>query len=404
MPEDNYHLLLMCDTDTEINGDNINIESEANDIEEENVFQKPFFKRNKLTLKCSVSVFLLVLITCIMVVIIYNFSSNTEKYPSYPEIKRFLSTSSGEMFPDDKATIDTIGSSVEGVPIQVLDIRSHLWNGDTNGTSCSSPLIWIVCGVHAREWTSPLTCLHFISQLANIFKAGGDEGIMFRKFRYRILPVANPDGYKYTFSSNPLMRVHRKNRRKLGCDTNDGVDLNRNFPTGFVRMRSVCSDTYPGPEPFSEPETQAIRDAFQKDEPWLYFSVHGNGNAWMYPYPYAYSPKQSNSWESNKDVVDEVERKIHYKFSAEYRHGQASAIYGTTGGTMFDWVYEKLHVKRSFVLELKYVCDIPYESNSWSTEEKICEYQPPIENTKAIKEEAWFGFKELVKASYTQDC
>ena len=306
------------------------------------------------------------------------------------------------MFPDDNATIDTIGSSVEGVPIQVLDIRSHLWNGDTNGTSCSSPLIWIVCGVHAREWTSPLTCLHFISQLANIFKAGGDEG-MFRKFRYRILPVANPDGYKYTFSSNPLMRVHRKNRRKLGCDTNDGVDLNRNFPTGFQDpKKSVCSDTYPGPEPFSEPETQAIRDAFQKDEPWLYFSVHGNGNAWMYPYAYSY--KQANSWKSNKDVVDEVKRKIHDKFSADYRHGQASAIYGTTRGTMFDWVYEKLHVKRSFVLELKYVCDIPYESNSWSTEEKICEFQPPIENTKAIKEEAWFGFKELVKASYTQDC
>ena len=403
MPEDNYHLLLLCNTDTEINEDNIDLESEANDIcnEEENVFQKPFIKRNKLTVKCSVSAFLLMLITCIVVVIFYNFSSNATKYPSYSEIQRFLSTSASEMFPDDNATIDIIGSSVEGVPIQVLDIRSHLWNGDTNETSCSSPLIWIVCGVHAREWTSPLTCLHFISQLANIFKAGGDEG-MLKKFRYRILPVANPDGYKYTFSSDPQIRVHRKNRRKVGCNNNDGVDLNRNFPTGFVRLKSVCSDKYPGPEPFSEPETQAIRDAFQKDEPWLYFSVHGNGNAWMYPYAYSY--KQANSWQTNKDVVDEVERKIHDKFSADYRHGQASAIYGTLGGTMFDWVYEKLHVKRSFVLELKYVCDIPYESNSFSTEDKICEFQPPIENTKAIKEEAWFGFKELVKASYTQDC
>ena len=246
MPEDNYHLLLLCDTDTEIDEDNINIESDVCN-EEENVFQKPLFRRNKLTLKCSVLVFILVLITCIMVVIFYNFSSNTRevdtttttittttittttttttittttttttKYPSYSEIKRFLSTSSGEMFPDDKATIDIIGSSVEGVPIQVLDIRSHLWKGDSNGTSCTSPLIWIVCGVHAREWTSPLTCLHFISQLANIFKAGEEEE-MFRKFRYRILPVANPDGYKYTFSSNPQIRVHRKNRRKSGA-------------------------------------------------------------------------------------------------------------------------------------------------------------------------------------------
>ena len=305
------------------------------------------------------------------------------------------------MFPDDIVSIETIGSSVEGVPIQVLNINHIIGVGDTNGTSCSSPLIWIVCGVHAREWTSPLTCLHFINQLANIFKTR-DEEDMFRKFRYKILPVANPDGYMYTFSSNPQDRVHRKNRRKVGCNVNDGVDLNRNFPTGFTRTKNFCSDTYPGPEPFSEPETRAIRDAFQKDKPWLFFSVHGNGNAWMYPY--AYTKTRANFWKSNQDVVDEVERKIQDKFSAHYRNGQASFVYGTLGGCMFDWVYEKLHVRRSFVLELKYVCDIPYESNSWSTEDKICEFQPPIEKAKAIKDEAWFGFKELVKASYGQDC
>ena len=101
--------------------------------------------------------------------------------------------------------------------------------------------------------------------------AGREDNVVV-SFRYNFLVVANPDGYNFTFSQDPNKRTHRKNRRKVGCQTEndgngDGVDLNRNFPVGFNNNSLVqddhCSKTYPGPNPLSEPETRAIRDAFQ---------------------------------------------------------------------------------------------------------------------------------------------
>ena len=79
------------------------------------------------------------------------------------------------------------------------------------------------------------------------------------------VPVANPDGYDFTFT--PGNRLWRKNLRDNDGDgritANDGVDLNRNFPTkwGYDDEGSSPeggSDTYRGSGPASEPETQAL--------------------------------------------------------------------------------------------------------------------------------------------------
>ena len=71
--------------------------------------------------------------------------------------------------------------------------------------------------------------------------SGGDEeesDKVLKLFRYKILLVSNPDGYKYSFSNDPrVRRMQRKNRRIFdNCSDfanpagdGDGVDLNRNF-------------------------------------------------------------------------------------------------------------------------------------------------------------------------------
>ena len=78
------------------------------------------------------------------------------------------------------------------------------------------------------------------------------------------MPVANPDGYDYTFSTE---RFWRKNLRDNNGDgqitVGDGVDPNRNYPTKWGSDDEGSSpdpadETYRGPSPASEPETQAV--------------------------------------------------------------------------------------------------------------------------------------------------
>lgn len=52
-----------------------------------------------------------------------------------------------------------------------------------------------------------------------------------------------------------------------------GVDLNRNFETGW-RESSPSSETYGGPYPLSEPETQVLRSVFSTYKPTFYVNMH----------------------------------------------------------------------------------------------------------------------------------
>jgi len=113
--------------------------------------------------------------------------------------------------------------------------------------------MWIDGGIHAREWISPAAVTYIID-----FLVENSENL---ETDYYILPVVNPDGYEYTFNSD---RLWRKNRRK--GSTCAGIDLNRNFGYrwgGKGTSKNMCHDTYAGKKPFSEPETDAIRNFFE---------------------------------------------------------------------------------------------------------------------------------------------
>ena len=118
----------------------------------------------------------------------------------------------------------TIGHSVELRPIKLLRISP----GRSERRS-EAPLVWVVCGVHAREWTSPLACLQIIKHIRDLLlcRAVTSEDDNF-------VVITNPDGYIYSMS-DPSRRLTRKNRAAIGCPASerDGVDLNRNFGTGF---------------------------------------------------------------------------------------------------------------------------------------------------------------------------
>jgi hypothetical protein len=105
-----------------------------------------------------------------------------------------------------------------------------------------------------------------------------------------IVPVGNPDGYQYTFTTE---RLWRKNLRDNNGDgqiaVGDGVDINRNFPShwGYDNEGSSPSgsdDTYRGSAPGSEPETQAVMDFISNNDFKFILSYHTYSNLILYPW------------------------------------------------------------------------------------------------------------------------
>ena len=333
-----------------------------------------------------------------------------KEYPSHEEIDKIIETIPTKYSKNISVNISTIGYSVESVAIKEVSLyNAEKLSQENDGASCSYPLVWVVCGVHAREWTSPLTCLHFLHELI--------EDDLLDQFRVKMIVMANPDGYIYSFQEyGDPRREFRKNRRKVGCDNdvNDGVDLNRNFGIGFNHGddcaaespwpwsgpcpydSSLCSITYGGPEAFSEPETRAIRDAMTADVPWFSLSLHGNGDSWSYPY--AHQTKSVSSLGSDLELAMDL---VYEQFGTVYRHGCTSCVLYRAGGTMTDWAWEELGVRRPYTLELRNLC----EEEVYQGTPAACIFQPNMDKALSIiLPEAWFGFKNLINEAHKTDC
>lgn len=95
-----------------------------------------------------------------------------------------------------------------------------------------------------------------------------------------VIPVVNPDGAMYVFTTDPTWR---KNRH-TGC----GVDNNRNYSVYWGACNGssgLCADeTFRGTAPDSEPETQAVEALTQEGRPLFALSYHSYGQYILYSY------------------------------------------------------------------------------------------------------------------------
>ena len=77
------------------------------------------------------------------------------------------------------------------------------------------------------------------------------------RFAVWLVETVNPDG---------IAQNQRKNAH--------GVDLNRNFSVGWKPNSDTSSGYYPGPKPFSEPESKAVKRLAKRIEPDLSIFYH----------------------------------------------------------------------------------------------------------------------------------
>jgi Zinc carboxypeptidase len=160
----------------------------------------------------------------------------------------------------------SIGKSVQGKDIVALKVSEDA-RSDRDG---KKPSVLYLGAQHAREWITPEMIRRLAHHFVDNYSTDRDIRELLEDNELWFVPVANPDGYDWTFQ--PGQRLWRKNLRDNNGDglinAADGVDLNRNFAHkwGYDNEGSTpdpTDDTYRGPGPNSEAETKAL-DAFAK--------------------------------------------------------------------------------------------------------------------------------------------
>lgn len=179
---------------------------------------------------------------------------------------------------------EIIGKSYEGRDIVCYTFGAPLEQ--------NKPQILLTALHHAREPASIVAIIYFLQKFFESAQKGDQNASYLLKERtIFVIPVVNPDGYYFNEMRHPNGGgLWRKNRRKIN-DTTYGVDLNRNYgpyefwnSTNGGSLSAPNSNLYRGTEPFSEPETRAIRDFCNSKNIRLAFNYHTYGEVFIVPY------------------------------------------------------------------------------------------------------------------------
>ena len=222
----------------------------------------------------------------------------------------------------DRVSLHGIGSSIDGRTIWALRIGG----GGANAT----PML-INGTQHAREWIAAMTTTCVADRLVRDYDRDPKIRAFVDSTTLWVVPVVNPDGYQYSWSSS---RYWRKNRRG-----GYGVDLNRNWSVAFGGSGSSSnkrSDIYRGEYAFSEPESAAIRDLAKRERPKLAIDFHSYGQLVLYPWNY--TSKRADDHDQLTATGDAMASAIFSQHGVRYTLMSGVELY-PAAGTAQDFMY-----------------------------------------------------------------
>lgn len=181
-------------------------------------------------------------------------------------------------------TLESIGTSFENRDMKVMRITSSV-----KKRGVDKPIFFVEGGLHAREWLSPATVLVVAFTLASQYDRNSEVRSILNTWDFRILPVANPDGYEFSHTTDRLWRKTRSRNGNAACR---GVDPNRNFDFYWMykgASNNPCSQIYAGPKALSEPETRNMANYIMrhKKNMKIYTAIHSYSQMWLSPWGYA---------------------------------------------------------------------------------------------------------------------
>lgn len=209
----------------------------------------------------------------------------------------------------------------------------------------------LVFGEHARELVGPESALHFVRGLCGLEPSIPQDraAAALSVADFVIVPNANP-------SSRRLVETGAFCKR-----TNEhGVDLNRNWGDKHRDKNahvsqvndnddSTLQEQNPGPNGFSEPETQALRDLARQIQPDMFLAVHSGAYLLGMPFGYSGQPQPDHAQEMMQ-ILESI--------SSQHCNGQCpygsleSVINYASPGCAMDYMVEELKVPFAFTFEI----------------------------------------------------
>ncbi len=274
------------------------------------------------------------------------------------------------------ATLSNIGTSFEGRPIKMLRITGP-------GSTATRPAMVINGTQHAREWVTPMTTMYAVDRLLELYGTDPELTDLVNRIDFYFIPVLNPDGYAYTWTTNANWRKNR--RPPPSGSTCFGVDMNRNWSVGYGldsgSSPDPCSETYRGTAAFSEVELAGIKgliDSLGKNGQnrlKAHLDVHSNGQSLLSPWGWTTdAPPDLAKMDEFGLLMQNAMKTVR---NTTYPYGQGSIILYLSSGAARDYGYGA------------------GGAWSWTMEMDGVSFQPPQSEILPIAEEGFEGMKAL---------
>lgn len=266
-------------------------------------------------------------------------SALTMEYPYYHTSDELLSKVTKLADSCSGATLTLSKESRNGTAIDVVRIKNKQANVVNK--------MFVLFGEHSRELISPESGLVFMEMLCGQADSVGNVEAheVLKHSEFLIVLNGNPNSRRKVEQGEFCLRVNE-----------NGVDLNRNWAYKWQEPGPMdVADTYPGPQPFSEPETQIFKDLLEDYKPDTFLTIH-SGTFGMYM-PWAYDTVHLGTV-NQKPMLEILE-------DIDDRHCQCP--FGAAGkevgyacpGTCLDYAYDV--VKTPFVFAFEIYTSPEYE-------------------------------------------
>ncbi|KAI9220700.1 hypothetical protein BC828DRAFT_382859 [Blastocladiella britannica] len=286
-------------------------------------------------------------------------------YLSYDKVKAYLSNLAAAAAPGT-VTLESVGKTYEGRDIPAVRISRP-----KSLATIAKMAVITLGGVHAREWVGPAAVLAGIHDLATAAStdpttASSPLSTLLDAFDFVFVPVANPDGYVFTFG-DPANRLWRKNRqptkaKNLACI---GIDINRNFPTNWAPAAarnasnpdSECAETYPGDSAAQALEVQSLTAYMTKLATTIgiaaVYDLHAYSQLFMYPYGSTCATRAPNAAAMQAAAASGVASMP--SGGSGWQVGQICQTIYEAAGSSVDWAYggaSGVHTPFAFAVEM----------------------------------------------------